>query len=299
MTRPLRSLLLLVVVAGIGCRTSSRQAYSPGPPRYPLATGRFEAFEEHPPPQPAADELEVLGSRWDRWADEHLRTGDIVFRRESWRVAGGTWDVTKFISKLADSNFSHVGIVSVEDGRAYVYDTTRVVGPRRTRFHDWVFAGLNFGIKRPRPEYQSAVPQAMAYVDRVYVERPPFDPDFEYGEEKLYCTEMIELAYRSAGVELSRRTAYRDFPRWNEFPMQTKVAAMATGWTPDHEVYAPGNDQFGLWASDALELILVARSAHDPEATALLPPAEATPLVATLENPAEESAGGESYLRLP
>lgn len=281
---PLRTcLLLLPLIAVLGCRTARHAQGPPPPPRHPLASGRFEAFEEHPAPPPEDDTH--LGARWDAWADENLRTGDVVFRRESWRVAGGTWDVTKFISKLADSNFSHVGIVSVEEGRAYVYDTTRVVGPRRTRFHDWLFAGMNFGIKRPRPEHRHAIPAAMAYVDRAHRDRVPFDPDFEYGDEKLYCTEMVVLAYRSAGVDLTERRAYEDFPRWREFPMQTKIAEVATGWTPSHEVYAPGNDEFGLWSSDALDLVLVGRSAFDPEVIATLPDAPPERAYVKLPNP--------------
>ncbi len=287
--------LLVGLSVGTGCRTSQRQ-FSQRPPVRPIADGHFEEFERHAPAPPPPAEDQRLRERWDLWADSNLQTGDVVFRRESWRVAGGAWDVTKFISKLADSNFSHVGFVVVEDGHAYVYDTTRVVGPRRVRFHEFLFAGgMNFGIKRPRAEVQPHVPAALAFVKKVYADRVPFDPDFDHGPETIYCTEMIELAYRSAGVELSSRRAYEDFPRWKDFPIQTAVAERATGWSPQHAVFAPGNADFGLWSSQALELVLVARSPYDPEVVSRLPPAPAPPRGFGRMPHAESD--GPSYLR--
>lgn len=293
-------LLVLASCLFTGCHVASKRHAAPPPPQRPIASGHFEEFERYPPAKAAEADRLRQQERWDLWADANLRTGDVVFRRESWRVVGGAWDVTKFISKLADSNFSHVGFVAVEDGRAYVYDTTRVVGPRRVRFHEFLFAGeMNFGIKRPKPEHEAAIPDAYDYVRRVHAERVPFDPDFDEGPETIYCTELVELAYRSAGVPLSRRTAYVDFPRWKEFPTQTRIAAAATGWSEEHAVYAPGNADFGLWGSEALELVIVGRNPYDPEVTSALPPlADNEPRgFARYEEPRPKTGPGESYLR--
>ena len=69
--------------------------------------------------------------------------------------------------------------------------------------------------------------------------------------------------------------------------------------TPDHEVYLPGNADFGLWGSPALELVAVGRSPYDAEVLARVPPVESGDPrgFERVEEPRPENGPGQSYVR--
>lgn len=201
---------------------------------------------------------------WDAWGRQNLQDGDILFRMGDARAAMGLFPFSRISAAIAASRFSHSGIIAIENGEPVVYDTT-TTGPQRQPLRVWVLAAAgSVGIKRPRPEYQSRVPGALAYCRAVYQKQIPFDFDMKMGEDKLYCIELTERAYRSAGLPLSDPIALHNLPRYHEFPWIVRLMKLATPMEPHQEAFVIGNENLGIWSSPSLELVHDARDKLPP-----------------------------------
>ena len=195
--------------------------------------------------------------RWDEWATAHLQDGDIVFLQGSSNKVLGLIDFSKLSREVANSNFTHVGLLAVEDGQAYFYDVDRP-GPGRIPFGTLIASPhvKAFAVKRLRPDRWQAIAPAVAYCRRVYQSKLPFDHRLKLGNDRLYCAEMIELAFRSGGQVLSRPVRWEDLPQIDEHPISVGVIQLLNGTKREERVVLPGNDEFGLWSSPDLELVL-------------------------------------------
>ena len=201
-------------------------------------------------------------ARWDRWGRQVLHTGDIVFRMGDARLAHGYFPISRFLANCSNSQFSHTGIVSMEEDGPVVYDTTRT-GVARQPFSVWVLDNVGkIGVKRLKPEYSDAIPKVVAYLHKVYEEQLPFDYELSDDDEALYCVEMTEKAFRAAGQKLSDPVPLGDMERATEFPLQLFGLAFASRYqlkrplTTDSLVYFPGNDRHGIWSAKQLATVI-------------------------------------------
>lgn len=193
---------------------------------------------------------------WDDWGRRNLRDGDIVFRMGDARAACGLFPFSKVSAAIADSRYSHTGIVALEAEGPVVYDTT-TTGPQRQPFAIWTLdVRGGFAIKRPAPEYQACAPVAVAYCRDVYNRQVPFDFDMKMGDDRFYCIELTESSYRHAGLPLSRPIRLDGLPRYHEFPWTVRLIKLATPMVPDQEAYIIGNERVGIWSNPALQLVL-------------------------------------------
>jgi len=201
---------------------------------------------------------------WERFAHDHLQTGDILFRAADARVVFRLFPFSKVAGKVADSAYTHTGIFVWENGRPVVYDTS-MGGARRQRFGIWVLDNVGpIGIKRPAPSYQRYVPGAVAYCRRVYATQVPFDMKLRLGEDRLYCAEMTAAAYRAAGLDLAPPVRVGDLPRIGEHPLLIALVRTLSSLHLDQFMHVPGNERFGLWSSPALESVYVAEDGRRP-----------------------------------
>jgi hypothetical protein len=201
-------------------------------------------------------------ARWDRWGRQVLRDGDIVFRMGDARLLHGYFPMSRFLANASNSVFSHTGIVAIEQEGPVVYDTTRT-GVARQPFCVWVLDNVgSIGVKRLRPEYRSAIPRVLAYCRKVFQEKVPFDYDLSLDDRALYCIEMTEKAFRSAGLELSKPVALGDMERAPEFPMCMLGLGIASRYIIDEPltttklVYFPGNERHGTWSAKQLMTVI-------------------------------------------
>ena len=133
--------------------------------------------------------------RWDDWGAKNLRDGDILFRRGDARILFGKFPMSRFIANVSGSAFSHTGIAAIEEGRPFVFDTTKS-GVRRQPLSVWVLDNVGpFGVKRLKPPYQDRVPRVLSWCREIYAKQPPFDYDLNPDDSELYCVEMTEKAY--------------------------------------------------------------------------------------------------------
>jgi hypothetical protein len=203
-------------------------------------------------------------ARWDRWGKQVLRDGDIVFRLGDARVGRGYFPMSRFLARASNSSFSHTGIVAIEVEGPVVYDITRT-GVARQPFCVWALDNIgSIGVKRLRPEYKAAIPKVLAYLHKVFEEQVPFDYQLSDDDSALYCVEMTEKAFRSAGIELSKPIRLGDMERAPEFPVQMFGLRFASKYalerplTFDQLVYFPGNENHGIWSARQLMTVVPA-----------------------------------------
>jgi hypothetical protein len=201
---------------------------------------------------------------WEDWGRRNLRDGDILFRMGDARAACGLFPFSKVSAAIACSRFSHSGIVAIEGGQPVVYDTT-TTGPQRQPFPIWVLDTRgSLGIKRPRPEYQALAPRAVEFCRAVYHAQVPFDYDMKMGDDRFYCIELTERAYRQAGLPLSRPIQLDHLPHYADHPWLVRLMKLATSMVPNQKAYVIGNDGIGIWSSPSLELVYESRDPRPP-----------------------------------
>ncbi len=201
-------------------------------------------------------------ARWDRWGRQVLRDGDIVFRRGDARLAHGFFPMSRFLANCSNSPFSHTGIVSIERDGPVVYDTTRT-GVARQPFCVWALDNVGWiGVKRLRPEHKGAIKKVIAYCHKVFDEQVQFDYELSEDDTALYCIEMTEKAFRSAGIKLSDPIRLGDMERASEFPICMFGIQFASRYqlkhplTFDSLVYFPGNERHGIWSAKQLMTVV-------------------------------------------
>ena len=204
-------------------------------------------------------------ARWDRWGKQVLRDGDIVFRLGDARVGRGYFPMSRFLACASNSKFSHTGIVAIEVEGPVVYDTTRMRRVPATI--------LRMGAGQHRLDRGQAIasriqrqrsPKSWRICHKVFEEQVPFDYQLSEDDSALYCIEMTEKAYRSAGIELSKPIRLGDMERAPEFPLQMFGLRFASKYalerplTFDQLVYFPGNENHGIWSARQLMTVVPA-----------------------------------------
>lgn len=204
---------------------------------------------------------------WDDWARANLRDGDVVFIQSTSNWVWGFIELSQVTQDVTDSPFTHVALAVLEDGDVVVYDID-TPGPGRTSF-GMMMAGSKtaaVAVKRLRPEFQQYVPGAIEYCRHVYANHLPFDQQLKLDNDRLYCAELIEVAFRSSGLELSQPTRWDALPGLDKHPVAVRTIAWANDTQPSEFVVVPGNDRIGIWASPGLELVLPLTDAKNPPA---------------------------------
>jgi hypothetical protein len=199
---------------------------------------------------------------WADFARAHLQEGDLLFRLgRSYRLTGIF--TSRLLAKISDGSFSHNGLVHWEGDTAFVYDAEQE-GIRKVPFEFWMLdvADDTLAVKRLRPEFRHAVPRALAYCEDAYQRQVPFDLALSLDDERLYCSEMIEKAFASAGLPLAAPVPIRCLPRYARYgPLRPLVEAL-TEIRVDIPVYALGNERYGTYGSPCLELVYRGRGVN-------------------------------------
>jgi hypothetical protein len=240
---PLAVLLLLGAGLTAGCRTVAPQDWK--------TLGRLHQVIGR-----STDE--VRASAWQAWAETNLESGDLLFVRGESRILLGLVNFSQLASDLSDSPFSHIALVSWEDGQLLVYDIV-AEGPRRIAFADFVNdRRLSLlAAKRLRPEHRQHVPQAIEFCHQVWKNKQPFDEDFRPDNGRWYCSELIEEAFRQSGLPLSEPLPIQQLPGYHRVASPVRQLVLtARSIDPAESVFLPGNDTIGIWASPQLEILL-------------------------------------------
>jgi hypothetical protein len=203
---------------------------------------------------------------WEAWGREHLCDGDILFIRGESRLLLGLVNFSEFSAEVAHSEFSHVGVVAVEEGEPVVYDITSD-GTLRCPFGQYVTDRRvwSVAVKRLQPAYRQYVPAAVEFCRQAFRERRQFDNFFQSENERYYCSELVEAAFRHAGRPLSEPVRIESLPGFERLsPATVLLIEATTSVSRTQEVYLPGNEDFGIWASPCLTTVLEKTDARLP-----------------------------------
>ena len=199
-----------------------------------------------------------LQEPWNDWARDHIRDSDIVFLMTRTPVLFGLVDLSDFAAEIANSQYTHTGIAAIENGTVYVYDIG-FKGVRRITFGGYVCKYHRaFGVKRLKPGYRDRIPVILQYCRDVYCRNVSFDYGFTAGDDRLYCTEFTEHAFRASGLPLSAPVRVDELPRFYDFPVLTTVAELTTDLRRDQEFFIAGNESIGIWSSPKLDFVAAA-----------------------------------------
>lgn len=103
------------------------------------------------------------------------------------------------IEGITGSPYSHCGIVVEKDGEWFVLEA---IGPvRETPLFSWISRGrkFNFDVYRLKSEHAEAIPEFIKAA-RGY-SGLPYDIKYEMDDEKIYCSELIYKAFKTATDE--------------------------------------------------------------------------------------------------
>jgi hypothetical protein len=139
-----------------------------------------------------------------RAAEPALESGDLVFETSSSAQSAA-------IQWATASRWSHVGIVEVSPrGEVSVIEALGRVS--RTPWPSWLRRARRGGeVLALRPRGLSASARTAAAAEAARLLGRPYDPRFGWGDDRIYCSELVVKAYeRGAGVSLGRRERLGD-----------------------------------------------------------------------------------------
>jgi len=160
-----------------------------------------------------------------------LEDGDIVFQRTKSRMSDA-------IAAASRSEYTHVGVVFHEGGKAYVYEAVQPV--KRTPLSEWIKFGVDekYEVKRIRDReginFAAVLKQAKSYIGKNY------DSEFRWSDDKIYCSELVWKSYKEAAdLELGAPKKLRDFDLSSKLVKQKLVELYQNKIPYDMKVISP------------------------------------------------------------
>jgi hypothetical protein len=140
-------------------------------------------------------------------ATDSFRDGDIVFHvsRSAQSLA---------VQRATRSKYSHMGMVVHRDGKPHVLEAA--VRVKYTPLHEFLERGEHghYVVKRLREAdevFSGGARGRLLSVASTFVGKP-YDPTFEWSDERIYCSELIWKIYeRSLGLRLGELKRLADF----------------------------------------------------------------------------------------
>jgi hypothetical protein len=192
------------------------------------APGRLNVLDARTSPQRPATHLGLP-----------LRTGQLLLTE-----APGAYSFVFVLIPAKFYNFTHAAIVSIEDGQPWVYD---ISGEYQLGFNERPMDNVDGGMRRtPFVEYAAGnlygevfdPPEGVdgnlvaAFARQQYDAGVKFDAYFRFDEhQKLFCTELVELAMRAGGSKPNPLEPVRNNPslktgmQWLGVPLDTALPA--------------------------------------------------------------------------
>lgn len=166
---------------------------------------------------------------------EHVREGDIIFQTSRGELG-------RAIQIATASQYSHVGIIYVEDGEPYVFEAVEPVSS--VPLQEWIERGKNnhYVIKRLKGADTVLTEKALrqmrhmrdSWSDRHY------DIRFEWSDAKLYCSELVWKIYeRSTGIRLGEPAPLYSYHLDDELVKHRLKLHYGKDVPMEHEMIAP------------------------------------------------------------
>ncbi len=99
------------------------------------------------------------------------------------------------IEGVTQSPYSHCGILNKTDGKWVIHEA---IGPVRVvDLETWIMQGKHqdYDVYRLKPEYRSKIGELLTATEK-FMGRP-YDIQYDFDDEKIYCSELIFKAFQS------------------------------------------------------------------------------------------------------
>jgi len=133
-----------------------------------------------------------------------LQEGDIVFQASGSRQA-------PLLSLLTASEFTHCGVISIKNGKPFVIEAVSKV--REIPLDQWVTKGKGkkYAVGRSKINLSKGDKKALILYARKQINKD-YDFLFQWSDKTMYCSELVWKAYQNAGIEISKRKKFSDYP---------------------------------------------------------------------------------------
>jgi len=179
----------------------------------------------------------------DLWAAQ-LQNGDIVFQTSHSAQSLA-------IQKATHSRYNHVGIVFFRAGKPYVFEAVKTV--RYTPLDKWLAQGSagQCAVKRLNNAKRILNKGNLAKLRQAAagLQGKPYDPKFEWSDERIYCSELVWKIYkRGLGIQVGRLRKLRDFDLSDPLVKAMLKERYGSNVPMNESVISPGD----MFASDNL-----------------------------------------------
>jgi hypothetical protein len=119
------------------------------------------------------------------------QNGDIVFQVGK----GSNFEKAIFLvtSGIDDYDFSHVGVIYIENDEIFVLEATPKPGVTQTPLSDFLNESAVMVVGRLKPQYQYVIPGAFEKIKPLMGK--PYDFTFHHNNDAYYCSELIQIAF--------------------------------------------------------------------------------------------------------
>lgn len=137
------------------------------------------------------------------------KSGDIIFQSSQSSQA-------KLIQAVTQSPFSHVGVITFQNGDSYVYEAIKTV--QLTPLETWISRGQSgkYSVYRLKEELNEAQINHLTNAGSAF-QGQSYDIAFKWSDEQLYCSELVWKIYKNGlAVELIEPRPMKSYIGLNE-----------------------------------------------------------------------------------
>lgn len=144
--------------------------------------------------------------------NDELKNGDLIFQTS-------LSEQSKAIQLATNSQYSHCGIVYINNGQFYVFEAVQPV--KMTPIANWIARGkdAHYVVKRLKNTDEILTESTLKKLKQEgekFIGKN-YDLTFEWSDDKIYCSELIWKIYkRATGLEIGKLQKLSDFDLSNE-----------------------------------------------------------------------------------
>ena len=170
-------------------------------------------------------------------ASQNFRDGDIIFHQS-------TSSQSKAIKLATGSQYTHMGIIYLQNGKPYVYEAIKTV--RLTPLNKWIARGVGkkYVVKRLRDADDLLTPKALADLKKAgeAFKGKKYDLYFGWSDDRIYCSELVWKMYdRALGKRIGPLKRLKQFDLSHPAVIQKMKERYGSRIPMDEQVISPGD----------------------------------------------------------
>lgn len=146
---------------------------------------------------------------------KELLDGDIIFHTSTSRQS-------QMLQIATSSELTHTGIIFYKNGEPYVFEAVQPV--KITKLQSFIDRGVDGKYKIMRfknPLTKEQIENGIRYSKKQLGKG--YDSKFQWGNKKIYCSELVWKVYESMGIEICPTKKFSDFNLDNELVQKAIV----------------------------------------------------------------------------